>query len=318
MASGELVANGESSPEGRLIKMAVITSNSHPLDTGLVPSWAAAWGEDRRFGPWGEFHYGGVTQRLRWIPPGRFRMGSPEDEAGRFENEGPCHEVTLSSGFWLFDTPCTQALWEAVMGKNPSRFESADRPVENVSWEEVQGFLAKLNGEISGLDLRLPTEAEWEYSCRAGTLGATWLGNLDIFGVNNAPVLDEIAWYGGNSGVDFDLPTGHDSSGWNEKQSDHSRAGTRRVKQKSANPWGLYDMLGNVWEWCHDGLREYSDQSATDPVGPTDVRADRVLRGGSWFNRARGVRAAFRNWYSPGDRLDDFGFRCARVQAGEG
>ena len=94
--------------------MAVISSNVHPLDTGLAPSWAAAWGEDRRFGPWVELEYRGVSQRLRWIPPGSFRMGSPETGTGRYDDERPCHDVTLSSGFWLFDTPCTQAFWEAV------------------------------------------------------------------------------------------------------------------------------------------------------------------------------------------------------------
>ncbi len=233
--------------------MTTINSNSHPLDSGLAPSWVTGWGGDRRFGPWVDLEYGGVSQRLRWIPPGTFRMGSPDIEAGRFEQEGPCHDVTLSSGYWLFDTPCTQALWEAVMGKNPSRFVSAERPVESVSWDDVQQFLGRLNGEVPGLEMTLPTEAQWEHACRAGTTGATWLGDLEILGACNAPILDEIAWYTGNSGVEFDLANGHDSSDWSEKQHEHERAGTRLVKQKAANPWGSSDMPGNVWERCLGG-----------------------------------------------------------------
>src|SRR5687768_14549979 len=104
---------------------------------------------------------------LRWITPGRFRMGSPVSEAGRYDDEGPQHEVRISRGFWLFDTACTQALWEAVMGDNPGRFKSPERPVERVSWEEVQEFLQRIEERIPGLGLGLPTEAQWEYACRA-------------------------------------------------------------------------------------------------------------------------------------------------------
>ncbi len=144
-----------------------------------------------------------VTQRLRWIPPGRFMMGS--HEAGRYEWEGPAHEVSIGRGFWLFDTPCTQALWQAVMGDNPSRFRSPDRPVENVSFEDVQKFLTRINMALPGLELTLPSEAQWEYACRAGTEAATYAGPMVIEGANNAPVLDAIAWYGGNSGRGFEL-----------------------------------------------------------------------------------------------------------------
>ena len=114
----------------------------HPLIDGHPPPWASAWGQDAH-GIFVAFTVGGVTQHLRWIPPGRFMMGSPDTEAGRFDNEGPQHEVRISQGFWLFDTPCTQALWEAVMGENPSYFRSPDRPVEQVSWDDVQQFLAQ-------------------------------------------------------------------------------------------------------------------------------------------------------------------------------
>ena len=178
-------------------------------------------------------------------------------------------------------------------------------------------FLAKINQRLPGLDLTLPTEAQWEYACRAGTDAATYAGPLEILGENNAPVLDAIAWYGGNSGVDFDLNDGEDASQWSNKQYDHQRAGTHPVRLKQPNPWGLYDVLGNVWEWCSDGPRQYTDEPAVDPVGPIGG-AERSLRGGCWISDARRVRCAYRRAYHrayhPGHRNDGFGFRPARVQ----
>ncbi len=291
---------------------AVIDTAWHPLADGNPPPWASAWGQDR-FGVWVAFTIGDATQRLRWIPPGRFLMGSPETEAGRDDDEGPQHEVTISRGFWLGDTPCTQALWQAVMGSNPSRFRSPDRPVEQVSWNDVQEFLRRSEALLPGLGLVLPTEAQWEHACRAGTATATWAGGLEILGERNAPVLDPIAWYGGNSGVGFELDNGYDSSGWPEKQYPHERAGTHPVARKAPNPWGLYDILGNVWEWCADGMRTYGAEPVTDPVGPSDATG-RVLRGGSWYDLARYVRSANRHALDPGFRNSFIGFRCARVQ----
>ena len=284
------------------------------------PDWASAIGRDA-FGLFTDVTLPDteITQWLRWIPPGRFQMGSPEGEEGRFDGEGPRHEVTITAGFWLFDTPCTQALWEAVMGDNPSQFRSPTRPVEQVSFEDVQAFLDKLNARIPGLDLGLPSEAQWEYACRAGTETATWAGDFQIIGENNAPVLDPIAWYGGNSGVGFELENGSNSGDWPEKQYSHTRAGTRPVGLKAANPWGLHDMLGNVWEWCADHWHDdYTDApkngSAWIDTGRRGA-ANRVFRGGSWLGDARDVRAAFRGHLDPAIRIDLLGFRCARVQS---
>ena len=241
-------------------------------------------------------------------------MGSPDDEEGRDSDEGPRHEVTIGSGFWMFDTPCTQSLWEALMGKNPSEFQSRDRPVENVSWKDCQEFLRRLNAKV-GLSLSLPSEAQWEYACRAGTTEATYAGPLEIKGVNNAPILDAIAWYGGNSGIDFELSNGYDASAWSEKQFEFDRAGTHPVGKKRANPWGLYDMLGNVWEWCEDvwvdDYREESRAAASDPAS-----APRVIRGGSWVDDARHVRAAYRDRSEPSHRYRRPGLSLCRVQGG--
>ncbi|MBF0296005.1 MAG: formylglycine-generating enzyme family protein [Magnetococcales bacterium] len=290
-------------------------SARHPLADGCPPAWASGWGDDR-YGVFAEFFIGDVTQRMRWIPPGRFRMGSPEDEPGRWEDEAPFHEVNLEKGFWLFDTPCTQALWQAVMGDNPSRFKTLDRPVENVSWENVQEFLKRINERLPGLGLTLPSEAQWEYACRAGTTTALYTGDIEILGAHNASALDPIAWYGGNSGVDFDLDDGHDSKGWPEKQYPHEKAGTRPVGRKLPNPWGLYDMLGNVWEWCADHWHGDYNGALGDGLAWVDdalAGGDRVMRGGSWFADARVVRAAYRIRLPPGVRVEDLGFRCARV-----
>lgn len=293
----------------------VIDTAWHPLANGCPPEWASGWGQDCH-GVFVEFTLQEVTQRLRWIPPGRFWMGSPEDEPGRYKDEGPRHQVTFKQGYWLFDTPCTQALWEAVMGDNPSRFQSSTRPVEQVNWHKVQDFIGKINGQIAGLDLVLPSEAQWEYACRAGTETALYTGGLEILGKCNAPALDPIAWYGGNSGVDFELSEGHDSSGWPEKQYDHQRAGTHPVGKKQPNAWGLYDMLGNVWEWCQDRWHDNYEGAPVDESAweGGDVGAGQVIRGGSWATYAHYCRSASRHASSPDYRSDSLGYRCARVQ----
>ncbi len=225
-----------------------------------------------------------VGLAVRWIPSGRFTMGSPTSERGRDADEVQ-HEVVLTRGFFLAETECTQGQWEAVMGGNPSYFKGSERPVEKVSWEEAVEYCRKLTAKQraegilpDGWEWRLPTEAEWEYAARAGTTGARY-GKLDT-----------IAWRDGNSG----------------KQ-------TQPVKQKTANAWGLYDMMGNVWEWCSDWYGGYPTGSVTDPTGPSSGsgRVIRVIRGGGWRYDARFARSAGRDRCGSDIRYNDLGFRPA-------
>jgi formylglycine-generating enzyme required for sulfatase activity len=261
---------------------------THPFTRGTPEPWATAWGEDR-YGLFQSFEVEGVEQRLRWIPPGRFLMGSSESEAGQRKNEGPQHEVRLTRGFWLAETPCTQALYQAVMGQNPSRFKDPRRPVERVTWRDVAAFLNALGELVSDLEPRLPTEAEWEYACRARTSGATYSEvPWRIVGETAALALEDMAWFVGNS-----------------------KGESQPVGLKRPNPWGLYDMLGNVREWCHDGMREYAAASISDPLGPTYETAARVVRGGSWDVFARSVHAAYRHAYLPERSGVHLGFRIA-------
>ena len=208
-------------------------------------------------------------------------MGSPEDEPGRTGDEGPRHRVLITKGFWLFDTPCTQTLWQTVMGNNPSQFVSSTRPVERICWLDSQEFIRSLNQRITGLKLALPTSAQWEYACRAQSQAAYY------FGANPA-ILGDYAWYEENAGEE-----------------------TRPVGQKLPNSWGLFDMHGSVWEWCLDGIRTYRHCDETDPLGPQETTAERALRGGAWFNDAEDVRSACQSCEDTDIRRDGFGFRCA-------
>jgi formylglycine-generating enzyme len=248
-----------------------------PIDGWLAPMWASAWGEDD-VGLYAEFEVAGVVQRMRWIAAGRFIMGSPEGEKGRVDDE-VLHEVELTKGYWLADTACTQELWEAVTGENPSRFKEGGkrRPVERVSWDDCQGFIVKLNQRVEGLEIRLPTEAEWENACRAGMRTAY------SFGEKITP--KEV-----NLGSE-----------------------TVEVKSLPANQWGLYEMHGNVFEWCMDWYGPYGTKHGVDPRG-LDTGQYRVLRGGSWGIAARGARSASRGSGGPGYRHRFFGFRLARGQ----
>jgi|HubBroStandDraft_1064217.scaffolds.fasta_scaffold00005_55 formylglycine-generating enzyme required for sulfatase activity len=264
---------------------------------GPPPAFASASGRDQ-FGPWVEFTIqpasgAAVTQRLRWIEPGTFWMGSPEKEPERVEREGPRHRVTLTRGSWLADTACTQALWQAVVAKNPSLFErDAQLPVENVSWHDVQAFLRALEARLPGCRADLPTEAEWEYACRAGTetpfsFGAT-ITPAQVNYDGNYP------YAGGTKGL--------------------YREETVPVRSLPPNDWGLYEMHGNVWEWCSDGVRVYDGETQLDPrgLGP-DEQTVRAVRGGSWYGNAWWARSAYRSGAPPGDAYDALGFRfCLR------
>ncbi|MDM8522526.1 SUMF1/EgtB/PvdO family nonheme iron enzyme [Desulfococcaceae bacterium HSG8] len=244
-----------------------------------------------------------------YIPSGTFMMGSPEDEPGRYADE-KLHKVTLTRGFYMQNTPVTQGQWKAAMGNNPSYFKNCgdDCPVEDVSWDDAQEFIRNLNHREGGGKYRLPTEAEWEYACRAGSTTALYTGSIEIIGKNNAPALDPIAWYGGKSGVEY--KRGTDSSRWKEEQYESNQSGTHPVGQKEPNIWGLYDMLGNVLEWCSDWYDDYPSGDITDPTGP-QTGSGRVVRGGSWDYGARGCRSAYRNLYSSGLHFRNGGLRIA-------
>ena len=218
---------------------------------------------------------------LRWIPPGRFLMGSPDGVGDR--DEHPQHPVRISQGFWLAEGPCTQQLWQAVMGNNPSGFkdepDAPQRPVENVSFDDVQPFLERLRAWLPpGCEPALPTEAEWEYAARAGKSAEyPWGDEPD----------DARANWGGQ----------HD--------------GTTPVGRFPANPWGLFDMQGNVWEWCADVKRTYTAEPQRDPYGDLFGPPRRALRGGSWEYHRAYARSASRGDWHPSGRDRDVSFRLA-------
>ena len=222
------------------------------------------------------------------IPPGEFLMGSTSRHARN--NEQPVTRVRISQGFYLGKTEVTQAEWQAVMGNNPSNFENCGRcPVEQVSWEDVQVFMGRLNARAGGERYRLPTDAEWEYAARAGTTTDTYAGDVTE-PLGNDSVVNRIAWYGANSGIR-----------------------THPVGQKAPNGFGLHDMLGNVWEWVGDWYGDYPGGAVTDPTGPGSGSI-RVDRGGSWADNAGVCRSAFRNGYSPGNGSINLGFRLLRTE----
>jgi formylglycine-generating enzyme required for sulfatase activity len=243
-----------------------------------------------------------VGMRMVLVPAGEFLMGSPASDSHARSWEMPQHRVRITRPFYLGIHPVTQQEYEQVMGDNPSNFKGDARlPVENASWLDAVQFCNRLSEReslapcyrIDGDDvtvvdvegLRLPTEAEWEYACRAGTTTKWYCGDAE-----NG--LGEVAWYGANSG-----------------------GKTHPVGKKKPNAWGLFDMHGNVWEWCEDWYREYPAEEVTDPQGPSQT-PDRVLRGGSCRGVAWHCRAAFRDGYGPRSRFDFLGFRVAAVPPG--
>ena len=217
-----------------------------------------------------------IGMELVLIPAGSFMMGS---EKGH-ENKKPVHKVTISQPFYIGKYPVTQSQWVAVMGSNPSRYKGSDNPVENVTWNEVQDFIIKLNAKEGHSRYRLPTEAEWEYAARAGTSSEFFFGD-------NQDELSKYGWYNGNSGKT-----------------------THPVGQKLPNAWGLYDVYGNILEWVQDRFGDYSVAAEIDPKGPPSG-SGRVIRGGSFNSSAEYCRSANRYIFSPDYRFGNLGFRLA-------
>ena len=221
----------------------------------------------------------GVSFKMIRVEGGTFTMGATSEQGSdAFNDEKPAHQVTVST-FSIGETEVTQELWQAVMGSNPSEFKGPRRPVEQVSWEDCQNFIRELNS-LTGRRFRLPTEAEWEYAARGGRKanGHKYAGSSAI---------DRVAWYDSNSGGQ-----------------------THDVATKRANELGLYDMSGNVWEWCQDWWGDYSSGSQTNPKGPTSG-SYRVNRGGSWRNIAMNCRVSYRHFITPSSRNYYLGLRLA-------
>ena len=233
-----------------------------------------------------------VSLGMIWIKPGTFMMGTPEDELGRYDGDTQ-HEVTLTQGYWLGKYEITQVQYEAVMGKNPSKFKGRYLPAEQVSWDDATNFCAKLTiieqtaGRLpEGYEYTLPTEAQWEYACRAGTTTALNSGK-NLSNKEECPEMDEVGWYK-----------------YNSNETSH------QVGQNQPNAWGLYDMHGNVLEWCLDRYEDYPASSMIDPLGLGSGK-ERILRGGSWFNSACDCRSARRNSGFPSSQFSNVGFRVA-------
>ena len=213
------------------------------------------------------------------IPAGEFDMGSPSGETDRYGDEGPVHKVKISDAFYLGKYEVTQKQWREIMGDNPSNYDGDNRPVEYVSWNDAQDFIKKLNTKESTDKYRLPSEAEWEYAARAGSTTRYSFGDIESR-------LGEYGWYEGNSG---------------DK--------THLVGQKKPNPWGLYDMHGNVWEWTQDLYNGDYKVAPADGSAWESGGSSRIFRGGSWLYYARDCRSANRNYYIPDFRNYDLGFR---------
>jgi eukaryotic-like serine/threonine-protein kinase len=229
----------------------------------------------------------GVTLEMVAIPGGTFTMGSPETEKERFDREEPQHSVTVPA-FFMAKYPVTQAQWQAVMGNNPAYFKGANRPVEKVSWNEAVEFCQKLS-QMTGKNYRLPSEAEWEYACRAGTTTLFYFGET---------ITTDLANYDGNGTY------GNGPKGVYRQQ-------TTDVGSFPPNAFGLYDMHGNVWEWCQDVWHENyngapTDGSAWESGGNSSYK---LWRGGYWGNHPRDCRSAYRVFDSPGLRNFNIGFR---------
>lgn len=280
-----MLALGMIKDSGSLQLQGVLRVNE-PNSLGVVqPEWASGMGRDD-MGLYMDVPIMTVVQRFRWIKAGTFLMGSPKTEVNHFHDESQ-FEVTLSKGFWMADTACSQALWRAVMGKNPASFRGTEsNPVERVSWYDVQSFLGSLKALIPGMNVKLPTGAQWEYACRAGTLTPFSFGeNITTSQVN----------YDG-------------TKPYANAEKSIFRNKTVPIKSLPPNQWGLYEMHGNVWEWCQDWYGYYPSQPSVDPLGPK-LGSMRLIRGGSWFRGARGTRSANRSCEEPHASNYQIGFR---------
>jgi len=235
--------------------------------------------------PLDKYFTNSMGMKFAYIPPGTFMMGSPLSD-----NDEKQHEVTLTKGFYLGTTEVIQGHWQTIMGENPSYFKNCyDCPVESISWDDCQEFISRLNQQEGTNTYRLPTEAEWEYACRAGSKTAFADGDITVTGFGAEPSLDRMGWY-----------------------FDNADNRTHCVAQKNPNVWGLYDMHGNVWEWCQDWYGDYSSGAVIGPKGPSSGM-HRVGRGGSWYFSAGFCRSANRTNLRMANRSNYLGFRLART-----
>jgi formylglycine-generating enzyme required for sulfatase activity len=241
----------------------------------------------------------GVSFDMVKVEAGTFTMGATPEMKDPKEDEKPAHQVTLSKNYYLGKTEVTQALWKAIMKKDPSMFEGDNKPVEQVSWKDCQKFISKLNA-ATGKKFRLPTEAEWEFAARGGNKSNLY----QYSGSNN---VDDVAWYENNAS---DSLAPH-SFEWFKKNRNSVQYGTHDVSTKQPNELGLYDMSGNVLEWCSDMCGDYSSNAQFDPVGPTSG-AKRIIRGGCWSSSVGSCRSSARGFSAPSNFCSvSLGFRLA-------
>lgn len=215
-----------------------------------------------------------------YIPAGTFMMGSPDSEPSHEENENPVHEVTISKDFFIGKYEVTQAQWLALMDENPSTEQNPNFPVNKVNWEDCQEYIKRLNAYHQTSGFRLPTEAEFEYACRAGTTTSSFFGENP-----SEEEMEKYVWFRNNSEGEL-----------------------HAVGQLQPNPWGLYDMMGNIWEWCQDWYGPYPSETQIDPKGP-ESGTEKVFRGPSWLGRPEWVRCADRGKFTPDNQRNTGGFR---------